>query len=127
MEQFGEQLTEMGMEELKDLIRDARTLLNEREREQRERWRSERIESLGEGGAWLEHQLVNCGNCRRCQAKPGGYHHGPYWYLYRYTDGKMKSIYAGRKLKEEIAVEAGHEEIAGLTPEEVYPEEYEGR
>ena len=124
MDQVREKIRKMGVEELRALIRDARVLLNEREREQRERRRRERIESAGEGGAWLEHQLVNCGNCHRC--KIGGYHHGPYWYLYRYTEGKMKGIYAGRKLKEEIAAEVGREEIADLTPEEVYPEEYEG-
>ena len=86
MEQFEERLREMGVEELRGVIRDARALLNEREREQRERRRKERIESLGEGGSWLEHQLINCGNCRRCEI--GGYRHGPYWYLFTYTNGK---------------------------------------
>ena len=110
--------------ELRALMREARALLDEREREQRERRRRERIESAGEGGSWLEHQLVNCGNCRRCQI--GGYHHGPYWYLFTYTNGKMKSAYVGRRLKEEIAADAGYEEFTGLTPEEAYPEHYEG-
>lgn len=72
----------------------------------------------------MEHQLVNCGNCRRCLM--GGYHHGPYWYLFTYMNGKMKSVYAGRKLKEEIAAEVGREELIDLTPEAAYPEDYEG-
>lgn len=38
----------------------------------------------------------------------------------------MKSVYAGQKLKEEIAAEVGREELAGLTPEEAYPAKYEG-
>lgn len=37
MEHFEERLREMGVEELRGVIRDARALLNEREREQRER------------------------------------------------------------------------------------------
>lgn len=56
----------------------------------------------------------------------GGYHHGPYWYLFTYMNGKMKSVYAGRKLKEEIAAEVGREELIDLTPEAAYPEDYEG-
>ena len=45
---------------------------------------------------------------------------------YAYTNGKMKSVYAGRKLKEEIAAAVGREELIDLTPEEAYPEDYEG-
>lgn len=58
--------------------------------------------------------------------RPGAEVTGPYWYLFRYRDGKMKSVYAGRKLKEEIATEVGREELSGLTPEEAHPEGYEG-
>jgi hypothetical protein len=76
VEQFRERMRKMGVEELRGLIREARALLDEREREYRERWRKERTLSAGEGGVWLEHQLVNCGSCWRCQI--GGYHHGPY-------------------------------------------------
>lgn len=68
---------------------------------------------------------MNCGNGRRREI--GGYHHAPYWYLFIYTDGKMKSTYVGRKLEEEIAADVGCEKLAGLTPEEAYPEKYEGR
>lgn len=113
----------MGTGELRALIREAGEVLRTKEVEEKERLRNERIATLGEGGTWLEHQLVNCGNCRRCGI--GGYHHGPYWYLYSYTNGKMKSAYVGRKLKEEIAADAGCEEFAGLTPEEAYPDDYE--
>lgn len=119
-----EQMQDMGTGELRGLIRTAGELLRQKEVEEKERRRRERVESLGEGGSWLEHQFVNCGNCRRCQI--GGYHHGPYWYLFTYTNGKMKSAYVGRKLKEEIAADVGCEELAGLTPEEAYPEHYEG-
>ena len=119
---IGEQMQNMGTGELRKLIRTAGELLRQKEIEEKERRRKERIESLGEGGSWLEHQLVNCGNCQRC--KLGGYHHGPYWYLYIYTNGKMKSIYAGRKLKEKIAAEVGREDFRGFTPEEAYPEHY---
>ncbi len=119
-----EQMQDMGAGELRGLIRDVGALLRQREIEEKERRRRERIARLGEGGVWLEHELVNCGNCRRCQT--GGYHHGPYWYLYEYTNGKMRSHYVGRRLKEEIAAKVGQEDLSCSTPEEAYPEAYEG-
>ncbi len=38
----------------------------------------------------------------------------------------MKSIYVGRKLKEGVAADVDREDLAALTPEEAYPEHYEG-
>jgi len=50
---------------------------------------------------WLYRQeLVDCGKgvsgrCRKCANGPG---HGPYWYRYRWSDGKMHKRYVGKRL-----------------------------
>lgn len=116
-------LQEMSAGELRRLIEEAREELRGREAEERARRRRERAESLGEGGRWLEHERVNCGRCKRCIE--GGRHHGPYWYLYEYTGGKMRSRYVGRRLSGNVAGDMGREDLADKKPEEVYPEEYE--
>jgi hypothetical protein len=56
-----------------------------------------------DGEGWLYRQeLVDCGKgatgrCRKCANRPG---HGPYWYAYRWQDGKMHKRYVGRRLPE---------------------------
>ena len=55
---------------------------------------------------WLFRQeLVDCGRgvsgrCRKCASGPS---HGPYWYRYRWSDGKMHKRYVGKRLPAEIA------------------------
>lgn len=115
-------LEAMGDGELLVLKHEIEGILESRRREARERRRRERVESLGEGGRWLEHEKVNCGRCKKCAG--GGRHHGPYWYLYEYTGGKMRSRYVGRRLFGEAAGAMGREDLADKRPEEVYPEEY---
>jgi hypothetical protein len=50
---------------------------------------------------WLyRHEMVDCGKggsgrCRKCANGPG---HGPYWYRYRWYDGKMHKRYVGKNL-----------------------------
>jgi hypothetical protein len=52
---------------------------------------------------WLFRQeMVDCGKsetgrCRKCANGPG---HGPYWYRYRWEDGKMHKRYVGKRLPE---------------------------
>lgn len=96
------------------------SLQAERIREEKRRRREERDASAGEGGRWLEWERTNCGKCPRC--KTGAYVHGPYWYEYIYSGGRMTSRYIGKYLKEEAAARTGHEQWAGMTPEEVFPE-----
>lgn len=108
--------------ELRRLIGEAREELRRREVEERSRRRRERAESAGESGRWLEHERVNCGRCKRCVG--GGRHHGPYWYLYEYRGGRMRSRYVGRRLFGDAAAQMGREDLAEMTPEEAYPEEY---
>src|SRR4051794_1581772 len=48
--------------------------------------------------SWLFRlEMVDCGKgdtgrCRKCASGPG---HGPYWYRYRWADGKMHKRYVG--------------------------------
>ena len=114
-------LDAMGNGELLSLKREIAAVLEGRRRKERERQRQERAESAGEGGRWLEFEHTNCGKCPRCAA--GLYVHGPYWYLYEYTGGKMRSKYLGRSLTEGKAEEHGFPELAGLRPEDVHPVE----
>jgi hypothetical protein len=39
------------------------------------------------------------GRCRKCADGPG---HGPYWYRYRWSDGKMHKRYVGKRLPWEV-------------------------
>jgi hypothetical protein len=59
---------------------------------------------LRDGEGWLFRQeMVDCGKgeagrCRKCARGPG---HGPYWYRYRWYDGKMHKRYVGKVLPHE--------------------------
>lgn len=112
-------LEAMGDGELLELKHEIEGILESRRREERERRRRERAESLGEGGVWLEWEHTNCGKCPRCAA--GLYVHGPYWYEYRYTGGKMKSRYVGKRLSEDTAREHARPAWSGMAPEELHP------
>lgn len=112
-------LETMGDGELLSLKHGIEAVLEGRRHEERERWRRERMESVGEGGRWLEWEHTNCGKCPRCAA--GLYVHGPYWYEYRYSGGRMRSRYIGRSFSEKAAEEHGFPELAGSRPEDVYP------
>ena len=56
---------------------------------------------LHDADGWLYRlELVDCGKgwsgrCRKCANGPG---HGPYWYRYRWEDGKMHKRYVGKRL-----------------------------
>ena len=60
-------------------------------------------DALRDGEGWLFRQeMVDCGRgdtgrCRKCTHSAG---HGPYWYRYRWYDGKMHKRYVGRRLPE---------------------------
>ena len=57
---------------------------------------------LHDADGWLYRlELVDCGKgwsgrCRKCADGPG---HGPYWYRYRWEDGKMHKRYVGKNLR----------------------------
>lgn len=119
------QLEGLSTGEIRELIEEANAILTEREAEERRVQAEQKRVSRGEGGSWLEHELVNCGNCRRCA--DGDRHHGPYWYLYRYTGSRMVSTYVGRTLPQETAQRLGNDGIAGMTPEQAFPDAYSKR
>lgn len=121
-----QQLEGLATEEIQALIAEAHAILTRRQAEE-ERVQHEESENepevvRGEGGSWLEHELVSCGKCSRCVA--GERPHGPYWYLYSYTGSRMKSRYVGRRLPEELARQIGKESLAGFKPEEAFPESW---
>ena len=68
-----------------------------------------RPEVQHDADGWLYRQeLVDCGKggsgrCRKCANGPG---HGPYWYRYRWADGKMHKRYVGRTLPESLSAVA---------------------
>ena len=116
------QLERLSTGEIRALIDEANAILTERQTEERRLLAEQKRINRGEGGSWREHELVNCGNCKRCAE--GGRHHGPYWYLGRYTGSRMVSRYSGRRLSEEMAGRLGREELADRRPEDVFPESY---
>ncbi len=54
---------------------------------------------------WLYRlEMVDCGNgasgrCRKCAKGPG---HGPYWYRYRWSNGKVHKRYVGKTSPESV-------------------------
>ena len=58
-------------------------------------------DGLYDRDGWLFRQeMVDCGKgatgrCRKCTDGPG---HGPYWYRYRWYNGKMHKRYVGKRL-----------------------------
>ncbi len=58
-------------------------------------------DGLYDRDGWLFRQeMVDCGKgatgrCQKCANGPG---HGPYWYRYRWYDGKMHKRYVGKRL-----------------------------
>ena len=119
------QLEGLSTGEIRALIEDARDELSRRKTEEERLRQQEKESHRGEGGSWLEHELVSCGKCSRCLS--GERAHGPYWYIYRYTGSKMISSYIGRKLPEEAARRISREALAGLRPEEAFPDSYPER
>lgn len=119
------QLERLSTREIRALIDEANAILTERDAEERRLLAEQKRAIRGEGGSWLEHELVNCGNCRRCA--DGGRHHGPYWYLYRYTGSRMVSSYVGRILPQEMAQGLDKGRIGGMKPEEAFPDTYPER
>lgn len=115
-----EDFAAMDDERLAALARQIGALLKER-RCQKARFRQAPSRTPGEGGRWLRFEYTNCGKCARCTA--GLYVHGPYWYLYVYSGGKMRSTYLGRRMPEEAARAHGVPGLAGRRPEDVYPTE----
>ena len=55
---------------------------------------------------WLfKLEMVDCGRgqtgrCQKCADGPG---HGPYWYRYRWSDGKMHKRYVGKNLPHSVS------------------------
>lgn len=113
-------ISEMGEAELSALSREIETALEERRRE-RDRPEREEARVDGAGGRWLRFEFANCGKCARCTS--GRYVHGPYWYLYEYIGGKMRSTYVGRRISEEAARAHGTPGLAGKRPQDIYPAE----
>ena len=68
----------------------------------------------------LQFEMVNCGDCKKCLA--GGRVHGPYWYRYYRSGGKMVSEYVGSEIKSK---DATSEMPEGSKPEDLYPERVE--
>ena len=64
---------------------------------------------LHDADGWLYRlELVDCGKgasgrCRKCTDGPA---HGPYWYRYRWCDGKMHKRYVGKRLPSSLSAGA---------------------
>lgn len=148
-----ETLTSDELDELEVHIEDERARRARKLREQDQRNEERRRDLLSAAreyvGEWVYFQYRQCSSigCKCRRSKSGG--HGPYWYLY-FEDpvktGRRGATYIGRKLKSHGAdVLAAHEakraarqrlvtggyrelstadELVGLYPEEVYPEEF---
>ncbi len=76
------------------------------------------LDDRHDADGWLFRQeLVDCGKggsgrCRKCVNGPG---HGPYWYRYRWSDGKMHKRYVGKRLPESAGPrDRGTDEPAGI-------------
>lgn len=123
-----QQLEGLSTGEIEALIAAAHDVLARRkaaekdQRRQQQQRAHEPEATLGEGGSWLEHELVSCGKCTRCLA--GEKAHGPYWYLYRYTGSKMVSSYVGRRTPADLAQRLGQRQLADLKPEDAFPDKY---
>lgn len=70
----------------------------------------------GDGRGHIRWEMINCGDCHKCHA--GLRPHGPYWYQYRWKDGKLKGKYLGKRIPAAAASESHPE---GSRPEDVYP------
>ena len=55
-------------------------------------------------------EMVKCGK-ERCKRCADGRLHGPYWYSYRYSGGRVKKVYIGKKRPDEAG--AGRADGAG--------------
>jgi hypothetical protein len=53
------------------------------------------VETAPAPGGCYRLEYIRCGKCAKGNA--GGYHHGPYWYLYRYAGGRTKKTYIGKE------------------------------
>lgn len=68
----------------------------------------------------LQLEMISCGDCEKCLA--GGRVHGPYWYRYYRSGGRMVSEYVGKEISSDTADER---HPIGSTPEDLYPDEVE--
>lgn len=116
------QLEGLSTGEIRALIDEAHEVLAHRNAADHEQRLQEKEANRGEGGSWLEHEMVSCGKCARCLS--GERAHGPYWYLYRYTGARMVSSYIGRRLPEELASKFDRPDLVGFGPEEAFPDSY---
>ncbi len=139
--------------EIEALLAERREERERRERERREQEEANRqaLEKAAKArvDAWVEYEWTRCGNKGHLPCRSGdSYPHGPYWYCYfTREDGKYTSRYVGKHLDADAArvleahlgkreakkallrgdyrVEVEAETLVGLTPEEVYPEQFE--
>jgi hypothetical protein len=58
------------------------------------------VETIVSPGGHYRAEMVRCGQerCKKCAE--GAYGHGPYWYLYQYSGGKVRKSYIGKKRPE---------------------------
>ncbi len=123
----------------------------ERERREQEEANRQALEEAAKArvGEWVEYEWTRCGNPSHIPCRSGeSYPHGPYWYHYfTKADGTYTSRYVGKHLDADAArvleahlgkreakkallrgdyrIEVEAETLVGLTPEEVYPQEFE--
>jgi hypothetical protein len=68
------------------------------------------LPDLHDAEGWLyRREFVDCGKgatgrCRKCSNGPG---HGPYWYRYRWYEGKMHKRYVGKRLPLSVLANGG--------------------
>lgn len=101
----------MSNGELQQLITAAREILADRKGTPEELPHHMVVERRkGDGGRWLQWEIVKC-NKPHCSKAKDGAGHGPYAYLYYMNErtGKYTSKYVGKVVPPELAAEFGVE------------------
>lgn len=99
METLKRELKKLSVEELQELLAYIQTLLEEhQEGFQPSKPEPEVLQEIRRGKVVYRQQWVKCGKpgCKCAQGKL----HGPYWYAYWWENGKTRSKYIGKSLKE---------------------------
>lgn len=91
------QIQNLDLDELRRLSHEIQLLITTREAEQQPPAR-QRVEERRRGGVSYCLEYTRCGKCKKCANGPA---HGPYWYAYWNEEGKTKSKYIGKTLRDE--------------------------
>ena len=91
--------------ELEDLRNRIEAELTKRQLAEQEPAEGRRVlEERPASAGTLRLEMVKCGKerCKKCERGEG---HGPYWYLYFRHNGKLRSRYIGKMIRDEVKVQ----------------------